>query len=87
MSGAATMPIAVASTRATNRTVLIESIRPRVSSSVCRLRYSERIGTNACENAPSANSRRSRFGMRNATKNASVAKPAPNARAMKKSRA
>ena len=35
---------------------------------------------------PSANRRRSRLGMRKATKKASVASPAPNTRAMKKSR-
>jgi hypothetical protein len=33
-----------------------------------RLRYSARMGTKACENAPSANSRRSRLGRRKATK-------------------
>src|SRR5690606_15495077 len=44
------------------------------------------MGTNACENAPSANMRRSRLGRRNATKKASVIIPAPKARAMTKSR-
>jgi hypothetical protein len=66
--------------------VATQSTSVRVFSGDSRLRYSARIGTNACENAPSPNSLRSRFGMRNATKNASVASPAPNARAMKKSR-
>jgi hypothetical protein len=35
-------------------------------------------GTNACENAPSANRRRSRFGILNATANASMTGPDPN---------
>jgi hypothetical protein len=34
-------------------------------------------GTKACENAPSANRRRSRFGIRKATTKASIAAPAP----------
>ena len=58
----------------------------RVPGSPCSTRYWESTGTNACENAPSANSRRSRFGIRNATKNASVAMPAPNMRAITRSR-
>ena len=37
--------------------------------------YSARIGTKACENAPSANRRRSRLGSRKATKKASVGEP------------
>jgi hypothetical protein len=41
------------------------------------VRYSDSTGTKACENAPSANSRRRKFGMRNATKKASAAGPAP----------
>ena len=41
-------------------------------------RYSEITGTKACENAPSAKKRRSRFGIRNATANASITGPAPN---------
>ncbi len=49
-------------------------------------RVSARIGTKACENAPSANSRRSRFGMRNATLNASVHALAPKAAAISSSR-
>ena len=44
------------------------------------------MGTNACEKAPSANRRRSRFGMRKATTKASIAKPAPKAMAMRVSR-
>ena len=48
--------------------------------------YSFKIGTNACENAPSAKIRRNKLGNLNATKKASVAMPAPNARAIIASR-
>jgi hypothetical protein len=48
--------------------------------------YSARMGTKACENAPSANNRRSRLGMRKATKKASVSMPAPKIRAIITSR-
>src|SRR5690348_14492864 len=58
----------------------------RVSASVRRFLYSPSIGTNACENAPSANRRRNRLGMRKATKNASVAAPAPKTQATSISR-
>jgi hypothetical protein len=44
------------------------------------------MGTKACENAPSANRRRSRLGILKATKKASVTSPAPNTRAMARSR-
>ena len=76
----------VATIRVRKSTVPIASSSPRVSSDVWRLLYSESTGTKACEKAPSANRRLSRFGMRNATKKASAARPAPNTRAMKKSR-
>src|SRR6185436_2103551 len=66
--------------------VAAPSIRSRTSDGF-RFFCSARIGTKACENAPSANRRRSRFGILNATKKASVARLAPNSRAMKKSRA
>ena len=45
------------------------------------------MGTNACENAPSAKSRRSRLGRRKATTNASIANPAPKVTARSASRA
>jgi len=86
MNGAAAMPRAAAVTRAMSRTVAIESMSDLVSSAPVRFLYSARIGTNACENAPSAKRRRRRFGILNATKKASVARPAPKMRAMKKSR-
>src|SRR5271165_1485452 len=60
--------------------------RSRVASSPrCRL-YSARMGTNACENAPSANIRRSMLGSRNAASNASICMPAPKATALRLSR-
>ena len=80
------MPSAAVSSSARKSTVDTLSTSDRVASGDSRLRTSARIGTKACENAPSANSRRSRLGMRKATKNASVARPAPKTRAMKKSR-
>ena len=42
------------------------------------VRYSEMTGTNACEKAPSAKKRRMRFGILNATVNASMTGPEPN---------
>ena len=51
------------------------------------LRVRARIGTKACENAPSANRRRSRLGMRNATLKASVQALAPKLAATSSSRA
>src|SRR5688572_4147756 len=86
MIGAAAMPRAAARARASVRTVEIESISVLVSSALVLFLYSARIGTNACEKAPSANRRRSRLGILKATKKASVARPAPKARAMMKSR-
>lgn len=58
----------------------------RTAGSGCRVRYSEMTGTKDWENAPSANRRRSRLGIRKATKNASVPMPAPPSVAMKTSR-
>src|SRR5207342_3664615 len=57
-----------------------------VAASPPRFLYSARMGTKACEKAPSPNRRRSRLGMRKATKKASVSSPAPKMRAIKKSR-
>ncbi|MNS94905.1 hypothetical protein D3C72_1291370 [compost metagenome] len=62
------------------------SIRWRVSSGPRLPWYSFRIGTKACENAPSAKTRRSRLGIRNATLKASVMSEAPKARAIRISR-
>jgi hypothetical protein len=62
------------------------SISALVSCTPVRFLASARIGTKACENAPSANRRRSRLGILKATKNASVISPAPKMRAIRKSR-
>src|SRR5438876_12433303 len=62
-------------------------MRSRVASSPrCRW-YSARMGTKACEKAPSANRRRRMFGSRNAASKASICSPAPNATALMLSRA
>ena len=76
-TGAATMPASVVSTSAQKSTVATASIRSRVGPSPSAARLEARMGTKACENAPSANSRRSRFGMRKATLNASVSALTP----------
>src|SRR5256885_202435 len=86
MNGAAMTPSKAATASARKSSVAVPSISDLVSSTDCRFFTSPSTGTNAWEKAPSAKSRRSRFGMRNATKKASVARPAPKARAMKKSR-
>src|SRR5258708_37019271 len=86
ISGAAIIPAVETIKSATASSVATWSTRERVSSAVRALRYSPSIGTNACANAPSAKSRRSRLGSLNATKNASVYSPAPKARAITASR-
>ena len=85
--GAATMPTSVTSISASVSSSATRSSSVRTSSSDRLLRAAPRIGTKACAKAPSANSRRSRFGMRKATQNASVMGPAPKARATRTSRA
>ena len=85
-SGAATTPTAVTTNSTSASVPVVRSMSSRVSASERVARYSEITGTNACEKAPSPKRRRSRFGMRKATKNASVASPAPKILAMKKSR-
>src|SRR5437762_6554691 len=87
MTGATAMPSAAVTTSARKSKVAVRSITPRTSSAEFLFFCSARTGTKACEKAPSANRRRSRLGRRKATKKASVAIPAPKARAMKKSRA
>jgi len=76
--GAASQPIAH-SANSTEPSVIM-SWRPnaQASSSPRRCSISVNVGTNAEDIAPSANRSRSRFGIRNATLNASVANPAPN---------
>ena len=53
--------------------------RARTSSRLLRTLYSDTTGTKACENAPSAVSRRRKFGILKATRNASISVPAPKA--------
>src|SRR4030081_285087 len=62
-------------TPVTARTMRPNSARP------FRSRYSVKTGMMAVDSAPSARSRRSRFGIRKATKKASVTGPAPKGRA------
>src|SRR5664279_5245821 len=59
----------------------------RVASSPSFARRCASVGTKACENAPSPNSRRSRLGMRKATRKASYGAPAPKTEATMTSRA
>ena len=85
-TGAATTPASVVSTSAQKSTVATASIRARVGASPSAARLAARIGTKAWENAPSANSRRSRFGMRKATLKASVSALTPKLEATISSR-
>src|ERR1039458_504289 len=84
--GAARMPMALTATRTSASTLAVRSTSSLASTSPFLVLYSARMGTKAWEKAPSANRRRSRLGMRKATKNASVARPAPNRRAITASR-
>src|SRR5471030_82608 len=84
--GAARMPMTLTPSSASVSTVATRSTNSLVSPSPFLVLYSARIGTKAWEKAPSANRRRSRLGIRKATKNASVASPAPNRRAITASR-
>src|SRR5471030_2580510 len=86
-AGAATTPTSVTTKRPAASTESTFPASSRVASSPCLPRYSPRSGTNAWENAPSANRRRSRLGMRKATTKASNARPAPNWLASRISRA
>src|SRR6185437_4844722 len=63
------------------------SIICRVASSPSPARRWASAGTKACAKAPSPNSRRSRFGMRKATRKASYGAPAPKTEATNTSRA
>src|SRR5436190_13811925 len=85
-TGAAATPATQVRISALKRTVATASMRSRVAESPSAARTRARVGTNACEKAPSPNSRRSRFGMRKATLKASKDAPAPNIEAMTTSR-
>src|SRR5699024_515065 len=81
----------------TPTTVMASKIKPSVpattSTSSCTSavdsfsRVADKTGTNDCANAPSANSRRMKLGILNATRNASICGPAPNSTANSTSRA
>jgi hypothetical protein len=76
--GAAITPISVIANSTSASVPVVRSSKSRVSAGERVARYSEITGTNACENAPSPKNRRSRFGILNATANASITGPAPN---------
>ena len=76
-TGAPTTPSRLISDITTMKLPPMTATNSRIASIGPRLRYPASTGTNACENAPSANSRRKKFGIRNATKNASAAGVAP----------
>ena len=67
-----------------NVTAIRASLIPSSLPSFCNV--SMNVGTNAADRAPSANSRRRRFGIRNATKKESEPTPAPRRIAIIRSR-
>ena len=84
--GAARMPRRVRVPRTSSMAPATARSMRRVSARVRVVTYSVNTGMKADESAPSATRRRRRFGSRNATKKASVATPAPKARAITRSR-
>ena len=82
MTGAPTTPMETVKSKAQNSTVATASTKRCVASSPSAARVAAKIGTKACENAPSANNLRRRLGIRNATLNASVNALAPKVAAM-----
>ena len=84
--GAAATPNTQVAVSAQASTVAIWSIMALVAASPSFSLAAASTGTNAWLNAPSANSRRSRLGMRKATLKASVMALAPKAEAMSSSR-
>ena len=85
-TGAAATPTTQVANKAQARMVATALINSCVASSPCWLRVAASKGTKAWEKAPSANKRRKRFGMRNATLKASVAALAPKLAAISCSR-
>ena len=75
--GANSMPSAVTTSRTPPRVPAARAISAFRSAWVRVSLISVKTGTKAVENEPSANSRRMKFGMRNATQNASVIQFAP----------
>ena len=86
-AGAATTPATETAKRIQKSADATCPANDAVAASSLRAFTSASSGTNACWNAPSPNSRRSRFGRRNATLNASVSALAPKVREMIMSRA
>ena len=86
-SGAARTPTTVVTHNQEPRTAAVCSTRAPVSSRLRCSRYSDNTGTNAWEKPPSAKIRRKKFGMRNATINASTPAPGPNMAPIRTSRA
>ena len=80
-SGAASIPIAVMNNRMPPNVPDVSAIK-FFSDWSGEFLYSANTGMNACEKAPSANKRRRKFGILNATKNTSAPIPAPNILAM-----
>ena len=79
--GASSTPMSTTklSTTVANVAILLASAHAEASSPV--VVFLEKTVTNAVDNAPSAKRSRNRFGMRNATLNASMAMPAPKSAA------
>ena len=86
MAGEKMTPASEMTTRMTDRSVKATRASSKASSRDFVLRYSVKTGTKAIVSEPSANRRLSRFGIRKATKKASVARPAPKKRATMTSR-
>ena len=80
-TGAPTTPTTQVASSTQASTVATALMSTLVASSPSRSRVAASKGTKACENAPSANSRRNRLGMRKATLKASVMPLAPKAAA------
>ena len=80
--GAPKIPRRVIPIKKSPKRVVTLLIRMATSSLDFLALYSPRIGTNAWVNAPSAEIRLNKFGILNATKKASVTRPAPKTRAI-----
>src|SRR5581483_7569482 len=85
--GAATMPTAAVTDSTISAAPSVARSNRRNSARECAAAYSVNTGITAVESAPSASRRRRMFGMRKATKKASVTGPAPKTRATSMSRA
>ncbi len=77
MAGDSRTPAIETTARMTDRSVKATRASSKASCRDFVLRYSVKTGTKAMVSEPSAKRRRRRFGMRKATKKASVANPAP----------